>query len=152
MRIKRKPIVEIATDGSCFPNPGPGGWGAVLVFPKTGARKEIKGGQLETTNNRMEMQAVIEALSALSRPCYVRLMVDSQYVMHGFSKQWVYRWRRNGWITSTGKAVANMDLWLNLIEVVKPHDLKWIWVKGHAGHPLNERADALAYAGRLSIS
>ncbi len=135
------PLVEIATDGACKGNPGPGGWGALLQ--QGTATKELSGAEPLTTNNRMELTAAIEALRALKKPCRVELSVDSKYVMDGITK-WVFGWQRNGWRTADKRPVKNDDLWQQLVEVVQPHDIKWIWVKGHAGHPGNERADELA--------
>ncbi|MBX9797600.1 MAG: ribonuclease HI [Sphingomonas sp.] len=137
------PLVEIFTDGACKGNPGPGGWGAVL---RMGTReREISGGVAETTNNRMEMTAVIEALTTLKRPCRVILTTDSRYVMDGLTK-WIHGWRRNGWKTADKKPVKNADLWQALIAASARHRVEWQWVKGHANHPENERADALASA------
>jgi ribonuclease HI len=136
--------VDIFTDGACKGNPGPGGWGAVLRF---GAHvKELHGGEAGTTNNRMELTAVIRALEALTRPCHVRLHTDSQYVQKGIT-QWIHDWKRRGWRTADKKPVKNADLWKRLDEVAMPHQIEWIWVKGHAGHAGNERADALANLG-----
>jgi ribonuclease HI len=135
------PLVEIATDGACKGNPGPGGWGAVLRFGKT--EKELSGGELLTTNNRMELTAAIEALNALKRPCRVKLSTDSRYVMDGLTR-WLKGWQRNGWKTSDKKPVKNADLWQALIAAAAPHRIEWTWVKGHDGHPDNERADKLA--------
>ena len=133
--------VEIATDGACKGNPGPGGWGAVLRFG--GAEKELSGGDPNTTNTRMELTAAIEALNALVRPCSVKLSTDSRYVMDGLTK-WVAGWKRNGWRTADKKPVKNAELWHALIAAAERHQIEWIWVKGHAGHPDNERADRLA--------
>ncbi|MCM8729433.1 ribonuclease HI [Hephaestia sp. GCM10023244] len=133
--------VEIATDGACKGNPGPGGWGAVI---RSGTReKDLSGGVADTTNNRMELTAVIEALNALKRPCHVILSTDSRYVMDGLTK-WIHGWRRNGWKTAARKPVKNADLWQALVAATERHRIEWIWVKGHAGHPDNERADTLA--------
>ncbi|MGZ8360747.1 MAG: ribonuclease HI [Allosphingosinicella sp.] len=133
--------VEIFTDGACKGNPGPGGWGAVI---RSGGReKEISGGEPLTTNNRMEMLAAIRALEALQRPCKVDLYTDSAYVRDGITK-WIHGWRRNGWKTADRKPVKNAELWLELLEATAPHQVEWHWVKGHAGHPENERADKLA--------
>ncbi|HEX7657340.1 MAG: ribonuclease HI [Sphingomonas sp.] len=133
--------VEIATDGACKGNPGPGGWGAVI---RSGAReKDLSGGEPMTTNNRMELTAVIEALNALKRPCAVTLSTDSRYVMDGLTK-WIHGWRRNGWKTADKKPVKNADLWQALVDACARHKISWQWVKGHAGHPDNERADTLA--------
>ena len=135
------PMVEIATDGACKGNPGPGGWGAVLRFGDR--EKDMSGGETPTTNNRMEMTAAIMALEALNRPCRVRLSTDSRYVLDGLTK-WLPGWQRNGWRTADRKPVKNADLWQRLVNAAAPHRIDWIWVKGHAGHPDNERADRLA--------
>jgi len=133
--------VEIATDGACKGNPGPGGWGVLI---RMGSReKELSGGEKLTTNNRMELMAAIEGLNALKRPCRVTLSTDSRYVMDGLTK-WIHGWRKNGWKTSDKKPVKNADLWQALIDAAAPHRVEWMWVKGHAGHPDNERADKLA--------
>ena len=136
--------VEIFTDGACKGNPGPGGWGALLRMG--GREKELSGGELETTNNRMEMTAAIRALEALTRPCKVDLHTDSTYVRDGITK-WIFGWKKNGWKTADRKPVKNADLWQRLDEAQKRHTVTWKWVKGHAGHPENERADELARAG-----
>jgi len=135
------PEVEIFTDGACKGNPGPGGWGAILR--SNGRERELSGGEALTTNNRMELMAAIEALKALKKPCHVQLYTDSNYVRDGITK-WIHGWRRNGWKTADRKPVKNADLWQALIEATDPHRIDWHWVKGHAGHPENERADALA--------
>lgn len=137
-------VVEIFTDGACSGNPGPGGWGAILRF--NGIEKELSGGAAETTNNRMEMTATIEALNTLKRPCSIVLTTDSSYVKDGITK-WLFGWKRNGWKTAAKKPVKNEELWKALDEAVARHKVEWRWVKGHAGHPENERADALARAG-----
>ena len=137
------PQVEIFTDGACRGNPGPGGWAALI---RSGTReKEIFGGEPLTTNNRMELMAAIEALKALNRPCRVDLHTDSNYVKDGITK-WIHGWRRNGWRTSDKKPVKNAELWQALLEAVSPHRVDWHWVKGHSGHPENDRVDALACA------
>lgn len=136
------------TDGACKGNPGPGGWGALIRWD--GVEKELFGGDLSTTNNRMELQAVIEGLRALRRPCPVQLHVDSSYVMNGMQK-WIHGWKRNGWRTADKKPVKNADLWRELEAQVERHDVTWIWVKGHAGDPGNERADELANLGVDSV-
>ena len=136
--------VTIYTDGACSGNPGPGGWGAILMHG--GTRKELSGGESETTNNRMELQAAIEALNALKRPCKVALYTDSVYVRDGITK-WIKGWQRNGWRTAAKKPVKNTELWQALQAALQPHDIDWHWVKGHAGHPENERADELARTG-----
>lgn len=136
--------VQIYTDGACKGNPGPGGWGAWL---RSGMHdKELFGGELQTTNNRMELTAVIEALGSLKRPCKVKLHTDSQYVKNGISV-WIHDWKRRGWRTADKKPVKNEDLWRKLDDAVQGHDIEWIWVKGHAGDPGNERADGLANKG-----
>jgi ribonuclease HI len=138
------PGVVIYTDGACSGNPGPGGWGAVLMHGAT--TKELSGGELATTNNRMELMGAIAALEALKKPCQVELHTDSQYVMKGIS-EWIHNWKRRGWKTADGKPVKNDDLWRRLDEARARHDVKWRWVKGHAGHEFNERADELARQG-----
>ncbi|WP_245866819.1 ribonuclease HI [Serinibacter salmoneus] len=136
--------VNIWTDGACKGNPGPGGWGALLV--SGGSEKELWGGESATTNNRMELTAVIEALGALKRRCEVTLHVDSTYVMQGMTS-WLAGWKRNGWRTASKQPVKNADLWRALDEQVQRHEVRWVWVKGHAGDAGNERADALANRG-----
>jgi ribonuclease HI len=136
--------VEVFTDGACSGNPGPGGWGVVLRY---GAReKELRGGEPLTTNNRMELMAAISALEALKRPVTVALHTDSVYLRDGITK-WINRWRANGWRTSDGKPVKNDDLWKRLDAALREHRIEWLWVKGHAGHAENERADQLARDG-----
>lgn len=137
------PAVAIFTDGACKGNPGIGGWGAILRFG--GQKRELNGAEAHTTNNRMELMAAIAALNALTRPCAVDLTTDSVYVRDGISK-WVHGWQKNGWKTADRKPVKNDDLWQALLAAAKPHTVRWHWVKGHAGHPENERADALANA------
>ena len=137
-------VVEIFSDGACRGNPGPGGWGALLRAQ--GAEKELYGGEAETTNKRMELTAVIRALEALKRPSRVRLYTDSQYVQKGISS-WINAWKRRGWRTAEGKPVKNLDLWRRLDELAALHEVEWHWVRGHAGHPENERADRLANKG-----
>jgi len=134
----------IYTDGACSGNPGPGGWGVVLRYGK--AVKELHGGDPATTNNRMELMAAIQAFDALTRPVAVRLHTDSRYVLDGITK-WVAGWQRNGWKTASRQPVKNLDLWQRLVEAMAPHQVTWIWVKGHAGDPGNERADELARLG-----
>ena len=140
------PLVEIATDGACKGNPGRGGWGVLLRMGAT--EKELSGGEAHTTNNRMELMAAIEGLRALKRPCRVKLSTDSRYVMDGLTK-WIKGWQRNGWKTADKKPVKNADLWMALLDAAKPHRIEWLWVKGHAGHPENERADKLASEAAL---
>ncbi|MGF7170428.1 ribonuclease HI [Sphingobium xanthum] len=133
--------VHLFTDGACKGNPGPGGWGAVLRFGDK--ERELSGGETHTTNNRMELMAAIEGLKALKRPCHVVLSTDSVYVKDGITK-WVHGWVRNGWRTADKKPVKNADLWQALLDATRPHQIDWQWVKGHSGHPENERADRLA--------
>lgn len=141
-------IVEIFTDGACSGNPGPGGWGALLRFD--GKEKELCGGEGESTNNRMELLAAIEALNALKRPCKVKLTTDSVYVKNGIT-QWIHGWKQNGWRSANKKPVKNADLWQALEVATERHDVSWFWVKGHAGHPDNERADELARRGMAAF-
>lgn len=136
--------VYIYTDGSCRKNPGPGGWGAILVYE--GKEKEMSGGEAETTNNRMELMGAISALSALKEPCEVVLTSDSKYLVDGITKGWAKSWRERGWKKSDGKAALNPELWGELLRLVEIHSVKFIWVKGHAGHEYNERCDKLAQA------
>lgn len=138
------PSVVIYTDGACSGNPGPGGWGAILMSGSHS--KEIKGGERDTTNNRMELMAAIQALESLKKPCAVDLHTDSQYVMKGIS-EWIHGWKKRGWTTADKKPVKNDDLWKRLDTARLRHQVKWHWVKGHAGHELNERADELARLG-----
>ncbi len=137
-------VVDIYTDGACSGNPGPGGWGAVLRYGKY--EKEIWGEERLTTNNRMELMAVIRALDHLKRPVSVRVHTDSQYVQKGIT-EWIHNWKARGWKTASKAPVKNADLWQRLDEAAHPHRIEWLWVKGHAGHPENERADALARRG-----
>ena len=139
-----EPVVEIHTDGACRGNPGPGGWGVLLRA--NGAEKELYGGEAATTNNRMELMAAIRALEALKRPSRVKLYTDSIYVMKGITT-WIHSWKRRGWRTADKKAVKNEDLWRQLDEARSRHEVEWHWVKGHAGHPDNEKADELANKG-----
>ena len=138
--------VVIYTDGACRGNPGPGGWGAILIYG--GHEKELCGGEPDTTNNRMELMGAIQALEALTRPCKIVLYTDSQYVRTGIAT-WLAQWKARGWRTSTKSEVKNADLWRRLDEARLRHDVDWRWVKGHNGHPLNERADGLARQGML---
>ena len=138
------PQVGIYTDGACSGHPGPGGWGAILTLGEN--VKEICGGEPDTTNNRMELMAAIRALEALTKPCSVELHTDSTYVMKGIS-EWIHNWKRRGWRTADNKPVKNDDLWRRLDEARGRHQVTWKWVKGHAGHPMNERADELARKG-----
>jgi ribonuclease HI len=141
--------VEIYTDGACKGNPGRGGWGALLIAD--GHKKELFGGEPNTTNNRMELKAVIEALSALKRPCEVVVHTDSQYVQKGIS-EWIHGWKARGWKTAAKEPVKNVDLWQALDAAQAAHAIQWRWVKGHAGHDGNERADALANLGVASVA
>ncbi|MEJ2576463.1 MAG: ribonuclease HI [Gammaproteobacteria bacterium] len=137
-------MVDLYSDGACRGNPGPGGWGVVLRF--AGREKTLHGGERATTNNRMELIAVIRGLEALKRPSRVRVTTDSQYVKNGIT-QWIHNWKRNGWKTAARKPVKNDDLWRRLDELVGRHEVAWHWVKGHSGHPENDLADALANRG-----
>lgn len=146
-RKPERPVI-IYTDGACSGNPGPGGWGAILIYGDK--RKEINGGEVDTTNNRMELRAAMEALTALKRPCKAELHTDSEYLRKGIT-EWIGKWKQNGWKTAAKKPVKNADLWMQLDEARQRHDVDWRWVKGHAGEPENERADELARAGLASI-
>jgi ribonuclease HI len=139
--------VTIHTDGACSGNPGPGGWGAILTFGDQ--EKELNGGEPHTTNNRMELMAAISALEALKRPCVVELHTDSQYLRNGIMS-WINNWKRNGWRTADKGSVKNVDLWKRLDSALAPHTVHWHWVKGHAGHSMNERADELARSGLIA--
>lgn len=144
MNKHEESTVEIYTDGACRGNPGPGGWGAVLRYK--GKEKDLYGGERETTNNRMELMAAISALESLTRPCRVHLTTDSQYVMKGIT-EWMANWKKRGWKTAGRQPVKNVDLWQRLDKALAPHQVTWEWVRGHTGHPENERADALANQG-----
>ena len=144
--MDERPIV-IHTDGACSGNPGPGGWGAILHWGDH--ERELKGGEPMTTNNRMELMAAISALEALKRPCAVDIHTDSQYLRNGIM-QWINKWKRNGWRTADRKPVRNVDLWQRLEAAMSRHEVRWHWVRGHAGHDLNERADRLARQGLAS--
>jgi ribonuclease HI len=146
--VSESSAVDIYTDGACSGNPGPGGWGVLLVW--NGTESEMSGGEPATTNNRMELMAAIQALESLKRPCTVRLHTDSQYLKDGITK-WVKGWKRNGWKTAEKKPVKNVDLWQRLEAAAAPHAVEWLWVRGHAGHVENTRADALARAGVKSV-
>lgn len=145
--------VTAHTDGSCLGNPGPGGWAAVLSLPGTAHERELCGGFAQTTNNRMEIMAVIEALSALNQPCEVELFTDSQYVRNAVEKKWLASWQRNGWRTAGKKPVKNRDLWERLAPLLKRHAVRFVWVRGHAGDAGNERCDFVARreAGRADL-
>ena len=137
-------LVQVYTDGACKGNPGPGGWGALLVYK--GVEHELWGGERDTTNNRMELTAAIQALAALKRACQVQLVTDSEYVMRGI-QEWLPNWKKRGWKTAARQPVKNADLWQLLHEQVQRHQVQWQWVRGHTGHPGNERADQLANRG-----
>ena len=141
--------VEIFTDGACSGNPGPGGWGAVLRY--AGRERELSGGEKQTTNNRMELTAVIEALSALKEPCHVLLTTDSRYVADGMGKGWAAAWKKNGWRKADKKPALNSDLWEQMLALFERHTVELNWVKGHAGHPENERCDALAVSAYKNL-
>ncbi len=145
------PHVELYTDGACSPNPGLGGWGAILISPAHNRHtRELSGAQPDTTNNRMELTAVVEGLRALKRPCSVRVTTDSQYISKAFTNGWLDKWKRNNWQTARG-SVKNQDLWRELDHLTTVHRVQWQWVKGHAGHPQNDRADELAVAARKAF-
>lgn len=141
--------VFLYTDGSCLGNPGPGGWAALLKFGKF--EKMLSGNEPDTTNNRMELMAVIQGMSALKEPCDVQIYTDSQYVMNAFEQNWIVGWQAKGWKNSQKKPVKNRDLWEDLIIALEAHQIKWNWVKGHAGHPENERVDVAAREAALKI-
>lgn len=134
--------VKVFTDGACSGNPGPGGWGAILKYGEQ--ERELSGGESATTNNRMELTAVIKALSALKEPCEVELVSDSKYVIDSIQKRWVYGWRKNNWVKSDKKPALNVDLWEQLLPLLEKHKVSFVWIKGHAGHAENERCDRLA--------
>ena len=142
--------VEIFTDGACSCNPGPGGWGTVLRFGEH--EKELSGAEASTTNNRMEMTAVIQGLAALKEPCEVTLTTDSQYVVNSITKGWVYGWKKRGWVKSDKTPALNVDLWEQMLPLLEKHKVTFVWVRGHAGHPENERCDRLAVEARERIA
>lgn len=142
--MKNLTFVEMFTDGACSGNPGPGGWGTILRC--NGVEKELSGGEKETTNNRMELLAVINGLEALNRQCKVRIYSDSKYVVDGITKGWAISWRKNGWKKADKKPALNPDLWERLLDLLALHDYEFVWIKGHDGHPENERCDRLAVA------
>ena len=144
--------VRLYCDGACSPNPGNGGWGAVLISDCHGARKELSGAEANTTNNRMELLAAIRGLEALKEPCQVELTTDSQYVHNAFTKGWLKKWKANGWRTVEKKPVQNEDLWRRLLELGEIHEVSWSWVRGHATDVENNRADALAVAARQKLA
>ncbi len=145
-KIDERKEIKVFSDGACSGNPGPGGWGAIMRFK--GVEKEISGGEKETTNNRMELMGVISALESLKEPCKVEAFTDSQYIANAFLKGWLDSWQKNGWKTAGKKPVKNKDLWERLLKQAERHAIIWKWVKGHAGHPENERCDELAVIER----
>jgi ribonuclease HI len=148
-----KPTVHIYTDGACSPNPGVGGWGAILISPGHGSkRRELSGAEPDSTNNRMELMAAIKALEALKQPCQVALTTDSQYLRNAFTQGWIKNWIRNGWRTAAKKPVLNQDLWRELIRLTDVHEVSWNWTRGHAADPLNERCDELAVEARENLA
>ncbi|MFP8489335.1 ribonuclease HI [Gracilimonas sp. Q87] len=147
--MSNKPEVIVYTDGACSGNPGPGGWGAILRW--NGTEKELSGGDPQTTNNRMEMQAVIEALKALKKPCLVKIHSDSALIINAFEQGWIKNWQKRGWRKSNKKPVENKELWQKMLKAMEPHEVVWVKVKGHAGIELNERADQLAVAESLKF-
>ena len=147
-----KTSVTIYTDGACSPNPGIGGWGAVLISKEHNLRTELSGSEVDSTNNRMEMTAAIKALEALKKSCIVKLYTDSSYLKNAFEKNWLINWQNNGWKSKARKPVANKDLWLRLLEVSKKHEVSWHWVKGHSGNPENDRCDELAVQARKKFA
>lgn len=146
-----QPEVLIYTDGGCAPNPGSGGWAAILISTANGNRKEISGAEAASTNNRMELTAALEAFRTLKRPASVRLTTDSQYLKNAFTAGWIDKWQRNGWRTASRQPVKNEDLWRALIEIMEPHQIEWAWVRGHSGHPENERCDELVGLAREKL-
>lgn len=147
----KRPVVHIFADGACSGNPGPGGWGAVLKCPELNLEKRLSGAEKNTTNNRMELTAVIQGLRSLKVPCDVVVTTDSRYVVDAFQKNWLANWQRNGWRTASKQAVKNEELWRNLLAAAAPHTVSWQWIRGHNGHPENELADGLAVAARLEL-
>lgn len=145
------PRVELHTDGACSGNPGPGGWAYILIHPASGLRREASGAEPDTTNNRMELQAVIEGLTALKRPTSIDLYSDSKYVLNGL-KEWMASWKKRGWKTADKKPVKNEDLWKQLDTLMAQHDIRFHWIRGHNDHPENERCDQLAVAAREAIA
>ncbi len=143
---KARKEIQIFSDGACSGNPGPGGWGAILRYKEI--EKELSGGEPETTNNRMELMGVIAALESLKEPCQVKVFTDSQYIAKAFTENWLANWQKNGWKTAGKKAVKNRELWERLLAQSAIHKLEWQWIRGHAGHPENERCDQLAVAAR----
>lgn len=146
------PEVHIFADGACSGNPGPGGWGAILKYPAKKKEKRLSGAEADTTNNRMELTAVIQALSCLKIPCSIVITTDSRYVIDAFKAGWIKNWLKNGWKTASKQPVKNDDLWKQLIRLVEPHSVTWQWIRGHNGHPENEEADRLAVEARKNIN
>jgi ribonuclease HI len=147
------PRVDLYCDGACSPNPGIGGWGALLrSAAKGGTEKELSGADAQTTNNRMELTAALMGLRALKVPCEVRVFTDSTYVRNAFEEKWLDKWQRTGWRTAAKQPVQNADLWQALLEQTQVHRVTWLWVRGHSGHPENDRVDALAVAARLKLA
>ncbi|MCD8352127.1 MAG: ribonuclease HI [Planctomycetaceae bacterium] len=144
--------VELYADGACSGNPGPGGWGTILRCREQNLIKRMSGAEKNTTNNRMELTAVIEGLKALKMPCRVVVTTDSRYIVDAFAKGWLKNWQKNGWRTASKQPVKNEDLWRALMDAMQPHQVRWEWIRGHAGHPENEMADQLAVAARLKIA
>lgn len=147
-----RPEVHIYCDGACSPNPGWGGWGALLISPAHEVTRELSGAEPNTTNNRMELLGAISALQALKMPCDVVLHTDSQYVRNAFAKKWIPAWQKNGWMNSQRKPVANQDLWQELIRLSEVHAIEWVWVKGHAFNEQHNRCDVLAVAARMALA
>lgn len=147
--MSKLPEVIVYTDGACSGNPGPGGWGAILIW--NGKEKSLSGGDPHTTNNRMEMKAVIEALKAMKKPCLVKIHSDSALIINAMTQGWIENWQKKDWRKSDRKPVENKDLWQEMLEAMKPHKVEWIKVKGHSGLPLNERVDQLAVAESLKF-
>ncbi|MHC4870532.1 MAG: ribonuclease HI [Planctomycetota bacterium] len=143
--------ISIYTDGACSGNPGPGGWGSVIICHNPQKRKEISGAEDNTTNNRMELLAVIESLEILKYPCEISITTDSKYVHDAFAKNWIGGWQKNGWITAAKKPVKNQDLWQRLLQAKDAHVIEWNWIKGHSNHPENEKADQLAVKARENL-
>jgi ribonuclease HI len=146
------PVVHVYCDGACSPNPGWGGWGALLISPAHEVTRELSGAEPNTTNNRMELIGAISALQALKTPCQVVLHTDSQYVRNAFAKGWIPKWQKNGWLTSARKPVLNQDLWQELVRLSGIHTVEWVWVKGHAFNELHNRCDALAVEAREALA
>ncbi len=144
--------VFLYADGACSGNPGPGGWGAVLKCPARNLEKRLSGAEAGTTNNRMELTAVIRGLSVLKKPCRVTVVTDSRYVVDAFEKGWIANWLKNGWRTASKQPVKNEDLWRSLMAAAAEHSVRWRWIRGHAGHPENEEADSLAVAARTALA